>query len=77
MGSVESMTSGVCSVSVDVLEGQIRYRVLTVHLASRDLHARRVKCVSSLTDPGEVIEEVAAFLGRYKPAQGDVHQKFE
>jgi hypothetical protein len=60
------MTSGVCSVSVDVLEGQIHYRVLTVYLASRDLHARRVKHVTSFTDPGEVIEEVAAFLRRYQ-----------
>lgn len=66
MGSVESMTSGVCSVSVDVLEGQIHYRVLTVYLASRALHARRIKRVASFTDPDEAIEEVAAFLRRYQ-----------
>ena len=66
MGSVESMTSGVCSVSVDVLEGQIHYRVLTVYLASRALHARRIKRVASFTDQDEAIEAVAAFLRRYQ-----------
>jgi hypothetical protein len=70
MSSIESMTSGVCSVSVDVLEGQVRYRVMTVYLASRDLHARRVERVESFTDPDEVIEKVAAFLRRYQADRG-------
>ncbi|MGW4095837.1 hypothetical protein [Mycobacterium sp. NPDC004974] len=64
------MTSGVCSVSVDVLEGQVLFRVMTVYLASRDLHARRVERVESFTDAGAAIDEVAAFLRRYQSGHG-------
>lgn len=66
MRGAESMKSGVCTVSVDVLESQLRYRVLTVYLASRDLHAHRVQRVQSFTDPNKAIQEVAAFVNGYQ-----------
>ena len=69
MASVDSMTSGVCSVSVDVLDGQLHYRVMTVYLASRDLHSSRITRVECFTDPGQAIAEVAAFVRGYQASR--------
>jgi hypothetical protein len=75
MRDIESMRSGVCTVSVDVLEGGLlRYQVRTVYLASRDLHARRVVSAESFTDPGDAIERVAAFVHSYQPRPGQSRQ---
>lgn len=78
MRDIESITSGVCTVSVDVLEGgQLRYQVKTVYLASRDLHARRVVSDESFTDPGDAIQRVAAFVHSYVPRPGQSRQENE
>lgn len=62
MSRTESMNSGVCAVSVDVQDRYLLIRVTTVHLASRDLHARREERTACFIDSRQALAEVAEFL---------------